>query len=1698
MSPYATGGGGVTFERKVAVYYLARMLTGLGCTELGDGRMVARVAFQQAPEHSVDDLVIHAKRSDENDPSLVFALTVRRAPNIVKSDAKAQKLIGSLLAELDSGVGENVEHRVGLVVAGYQNHAAQLATLADLARGQSDPAAFGALVDEPERFDRSIRDRLDHVRALVKAAIQDPDGVVPDDSTVAERTWLLLSQLEVLMPRFESPDDSDWASVANDLITDSRTGDLAGAIALRDRMAVLAAAYAPIAADIDLDLLRRAAHYQIASSTRRHQDAWQVLGGLQYRAAAAVRSRVTSSDGNNELHINRSAIVSGYREFAAANPVVIVHGESGVGKSALVVEAALTDNESDDAQALVVNLRHLPVTVLELEQALGLPLAAVLAEMSAPDRLLVVDAADAVAEGKSEHLRYLVDSARHSSVRVVALTTNDVRKLVHDEVAARCTDKVMDYEIPALIDSEIDELAATFPELAALAADVHARELLRRLVVVDLLIRGGVSGIPVTDGDAMEQVWAGLVRRHEQTDRGAPDARDTAMLRLADLAITGSDPLPVVGTLDGNALTGLRRDGLLQTAASQRFKIGPEFAHDEVRRYAVARLVLADDDPTVRLLAAGMPRWSLGAARLASQLYLAAPDTPDNPSRGRFARLQKSFDRVVAADHGERWSDVPGEALLSLPDAGATLADAWVELCAHNKAGLHRLCRLLDQRFRDANHLVHLPAVEPLIAQLLSDAVQWLGDKKLQVLVRDWLRSLIAANAAEGNELRVYLRTQLVARCGAADERQQKEREAAEARLAARTPEEVKRDRERSTRSAMFGEIGYPQSRRRRRRELPREITDEVVVELLALLGPDLGDEGEQILRRIATDEPARLRPAVEGVFAGRASAARQRGFLADITEAYYLDDEEDGSGFHEDGIRDHEYHGLGVPFAAWYYGPFSVLLQTDFRGGVRAINKLLNHAALVRARTLAGLGDNGRAPADKELDNYSTELKITGVAGIYLGDAHVWAWYRGTSVGPYPCMSALQALERVCDQFIEAGAEIGTLIAILLDECENLAMVGFVVGLLVRHLEKSDRLLDPYLSEPLIWHLEFGRVASDASGLAASSEGVVGGERRRWSLREAAMMLVLRADEERADDLRRLGEVLVERAEQEIRAAVGAGDEVTIERELVSVRGWASGMDRSTYSAELTEDGQLMIQSTPSRALLDALDAGSVDIRRVQEATRLSVAYYINLKKGAAEPWTADVLVADLAAAKQLLDDTPVLGAGGQWDAPAAVAAVALEAHLIDGVVLPEDSLLFAAETIVSIAELEDQGRRFESEEAYFEQGADRVAARVLPLLMTPAADRVRALMDADDGSRAFAEVVAGAKALAAALPNEVRVHLARGLDHVWQAPCSDSALCHHEAAFDIVLESMRDAGFGPWDPETGRRAPVRLADPIAEPLRGLADDAIYFHRLDAALRALAPASVASICVSDRAKELFAVVLSTQRRALLSDERDMDDRGTHALVAARALLAIIEGGDDAELFNHLDAFADRSDLLGAFIRAVSAAGEESTARAAVAARIWPDLVKRVLSYQDDHQPFDGGHSGDYTRAALIPNLAGEVAYLYPELTATPIVWWDPNALSATVREWLPGARGDATCVDHLISFIYALGSEDQVLVGLPWVADLVRDSAEDIAHRSFLLSSWLIEIRPAVIDKTALATWQQLVDALVVAGDSKLAPYSL
>jgi hypothetical protein len=234
-------------------------------------------------------------------------------------------------------------------------------------------------------------------------------------------------------------------------------------------------------------------------------------------------------------------------------------------------------------------------------------------------------------------------------------------------------------------------------------------------------------------------------------------------------------------------------------------------------------------------------------------------------------------------------------------------------------------------------------------------------------------------------------------------------------------------------------------------------------MEHLALLGPDLGAEGEAILRRIAEDEPHSLDHAVEPSFAGHSLASYDPKLLIDLAAAYYIEDEDDdddglgwSGGFHDEGIRHHRWGGLGSPLASFTHGPFLSLFRADYRGGVALLNRMLDHAARCRVRILSNLRYG--EPPDEDRAGMKRVLSVAGEPREYVGDGHVWLWYRGTGVGPYPCMSALQALEFVTEEYIRAGVPPQVLTTIMLEDAHSLAMPALALGVLVRHLEVARR----------------------------------------------------------------------------------------------------------------------------------------------------------------------------------------------------------------------------------------------------------------------------------------------------------------------------------------------------------------------------------------------------------------------------------------------------------------------------------------------------------------------------------------------------------------------------------------------------------------------------------------------------------------
>lgn len=441
-----------------------------------------------------------------------------------------------------------------------------------------------------------------------------------------------------------------------------------------------------------------------------------------------------------------------------------------------------------------------------------------------------------------------------------------------------------------------------------------------------------------------------------------------------------------------------------------------------------------------------------------------------------------------------------------------------------------------------------------------------------------------------------------------------------------------------------------------------------------------------------------------------------------------------------------------------------------------------------------------------------------------------------------------------------------------------------------------------------------------------------------------------------------------------------------------------------------------------------------------------------------------------------------------------AAIAAYALGALLAGDIQVEEQSRAFVVEVLLRIAERKPAADPFEFDGSMFELSADRSVARALPLLLLPGARELRALAAAEDATAEERLVAAGLR-LAQAPATEARLFLAQGLDAVWSTPCLGNGDCHHRWGFQWAIESMRDCVMGTW--RQAQREILRLADPVEQTLPAVADEDILASKLDPGIRALGAASTHETCVSAEARQLLDELLSAQRRSFLAHEEDYDERGSSALVAARALLALA-ATDPAPLQEHLAAYADRSSYLRSLLHALAGAAEETAEAAQTARQLWPDIIAQVLGMANaGHETFSERYYGASALAALVPSPTAEIEFLYRELGPQRIAWQDPLAWQDALDAWIAVASGVPDCIDSFISLARQLSVQHQASFALARVAQLAAGDIAAAARRSYLLAEWLLELRNKELDGDQLAEWQRLADALVVAGNRRLAPYS-
>ena len=884
-----------------------------------------------------------------------------------------------------------------------------------------------------------------------------------------------------------------------------------------------------------------------------------------------------------------------------------------------------------------------------------------------------------------------------------------------------------------------------------------------------------------------------------------------------------------------------------------------------------------------------------------------------NEDPQRFAGLRAIFDGLSEHTRHRRWSEVPFEALASL-GGDAESWEAVLDVVAADSDSLDRL--LAVARRASSSLLLSAPqAMSDFISVLLrrcSDSAQ------LRELLRAWLGAYAIRGSADPDSSRTEV-------CGWLMQR----------------PPSSWRDQDRK-----------------------RWLAD------MALCGSDLSDGGKAAIDASLADDPTMLDEVFRDWRVGYGLARSDPSYLLALCERYYIV----GDGWSHEALRSPSFEFLFSDRVHARRTPFFWLLQVVPREALASAHRILT-AACESSRRSVGLpewdsDDGAREPTTLTLD-------LPGRGPVELsGEESTWNWYRNTMNGGETATNILLAVEQFADSLLDSGFSVDQVTNLLLSQSPSVTMVGLAVGMSIRHLDLSEpsEALMCWLRQPIMWHLESARSASELTTFGnVGNNDVAGAELRRLGLRDVGPQLAVAA-------LLNQNQIV----QRQVEAAADDLSQNADENDAM-VRLWASEMRPSQMSIRETKAGVEVSVDTPNEVLA-AIDALRSDVLPDGEPDAIASRYEVRFgSPGSATADTAQ-LVSDLDRCMSCTDEE----ATSSWQtANANVAAAAVRAIGAGVLQLESEERSWAVEAVLRVVEIEQS----DEDQPISIWSPVVSAASSLPILLRWELEAVD-----DQESPLRARLIAAAERLATRAGSEVLWQLLAINADRWLSPCKMTDPNRCAAAHAVRLAALVfDRAVGPYRPS--------YADDETESARWI-DPALVL-----AVMALASSAGANPCEHADVVALRDTALRLHSEAFAGGigQQPHTDGNHFARVGASLLAICVQHAVDkvSEYVLSLPPTQQYAALSG--IR--QSAGDKPERRFDLAAA-WPALM-RALSGELAH---DDRWADPH--AELIPVVRTDPYSLSngPSFDEASTNWIDPRSIDEALPLWASSAVGCGKC----------------------------------------------------------------------------------
>jgi hypothetical protein len=905
-----------------------------------------------------------------------------------------------------------------------------------------------------------------------------------DSDADESETAQLASRLRVL--RFSEDREGDYINLCAELVSDASVEEGAK---LWSRLVHIASENRATGGHFNLAKLVRVlrSDFDLRDYPDFQQD-WSKIGSLTAENVDGVR-RVVGTTG---IQLTRREERARLKSEVDAHDVVVIAGESGGGKSALV--ARLLDEHAFSHVVWLTAGQLSKTSQAEIATAFGLAhtIPNIIAHTGDDGCLLVVDGFEKFeGDARRRQIEVLRAVQQEQFVGWKVILTCQPQGV---EVAADALSEAgitgayrIDFDKPQL--QEIFEAVGTIPGISPLLLRAELQPMLRNLMVLDWVLRASVaqrfsdSRPWIGATEIIEAIWDRWVGSGNMSL-----ARDSLLRTLGQRegeTLSGAVHVDTIPPGELPLLGEFKQEGLIRVSSPS-----VQFSHDLMGDWARYRsLTFAGNDAAARIKSmAQIPRWGRAIRLFAQSLVEHA---------GGLADWQAMNVQFSGTDSDSKLAaDLLLDGFLFAANSELLIEQVWADLAANNGQILNRLLKRLrhvasipDWRmgsFGDANlaeqsnawfripQPVYWVPVLRVLSRHTADVVRCALMPAAEVCAL-WLRTMPVAMPGRREAATVAIKLAKEAQGLIAEDLHfgDKDKVIYEALLLAAPefPDDV-------TRIALelCGRRDEPEHALQRHTD--KQIRDANLrkeweaknpgtKQIKHIPGITMESFPERPLRPPAADGPMRSvadgfqhaileSAALNGLIASRPETAREV-LLAVCIEEPKPSERYANRTFPFDrfGLADWP---KGYP-AAYWKGPFLRFLQQAPDDGLDAIIRLVNYAT---DRWIeSGLG---RKPTDDELKQHGFEFEFAGKPACWVGDCNVFGWHRYMDIHGDAVECALMALEKWLYDEVEKGHRISKWVQYIFDTAQSAAFAGVLISVGLRYQGLFVRDLQPLL----------------------------------------------------------------------------------------------------------------------------------------------------------------------------------------------------------------------------------------------------------------------------------------------------------------------------------------------------------------------------------------------------------------------------------------------------------------------------------------------------------------------------------------------------------------------------------------------------------------------------------------------------------